>query len=250
MLTGTQISNILLGKSLSQREEIVTDLIVKDSNFPSWVSSKRFIKVSETGTDSEGTNVVISFFTSQDYLSVGTDYDFIRIPLKPTTAQKILTHLNCMFPTKHMVDTIYKNSHVRLEPKPISPKPGAPGREDFRTFLRSNKLIEDQLNGCFLAPGSIIAGHKKDLVVTNQLLSNPGKVAIYGWHTGNGLPIQPLFLGHGDFYVDYSHGIRLISTTCEVDGKPEDLMTVLSSSKYGSILTGEKPLKVEACKYK
>ncbi len=36
-------------------------------------------------------------------------------------------------------------------------------------------------------------------------------LAIYGWHRENGVAIQPLTIVHKDTYVDYSHGIRLVS---------------------------------------
>ncbi len=42
------------------------------------------------------------------------------------------------------------------------------------------------------AAGKLIAGHKKDVVITNRLLTMPKRVAIYGWHRPNGSPIQPL----------------------------------------------------------
>jgi len=44
-------------------------------------------------------------------------------------------------------------------------------------------------------------------------------VAIYGWHKLDGKPIQPLYTGHVDWYVDYSHGIRLVSRTIYIDNK-------------------------------
>jgi hypothetical protein len=43
-------------------------------------------------------------------------------------------------------------------------------------------------------------------------------VAIYGWHTIDAKPIQPVYAGHVNWYVDYSHGIRLIAQKVKIDG--------------------------------
>jgi hypothetical protein len=78
----------------------------------------------------------------------------------------------------------------------------------------------------------LLAGHKKDLVLANRLSSNRGRVAIYGWHRGNGDPIQPLSTVHGEYYADYSHGIRLVSRTAYVNGRPVDLRSLLTDGTY------------------
>src|SRR5207253_1071838 len=82
-----------------------------------------------------------------------------------------------------------------------------------QTFVQNNDLIQSQLKE--LTPnaqlGALIAGIKKDVVITNRLGEKPNHVAIYGWHKLDGDPIQPLTIVHISPYVDYSHGIRLVS---------------------------------------
>ena len=90
--------------------------------------------------------------------------------------------------------------------------------------------------------GVLLAGHKKDLVLANRLSANRGRVAIYGWHRGNGDPIQPLSTVHGEYYADYSHGIRLVSRTAYVDGRPVDLRGLLTDSVYAALLNSDGPL--------
>jgi hypothetical protein len=70
--------------------------------------------------------------------------------------------------------------------------------------------------------GLLTSGHKKDLVYTEQLKSAPHKMAIYGWHRRVKNPIQPLSVVHRQSYVDYSHGVRLVSRNVDVsfDGEP------------------------------
>ena len=56
----------------------------------------------------------------------------------------------------------------------------------------------------------------------------PGKVAIYGWHKPDGKPIQPLYTGHTASWVDYSHGIRLVSRRMTVNGEAKTIDEVLA----------------------
>ena len=72
-------------------------------------------------------------------------------------------------------------------------------------------------------PDKLVAGHKKDLVVTPELMDRPDRVAIYGWHLADGKPIQPVYLGHVDHYEDYSHGVRLVHPIAMVNGHPVPL---------------------------
>ena len=92
---------------------------------------------------------------------------------------------------------------MKLAPSPLPPGPQMMSNDYYR---RHHQAIEAQRTG---RPG-LIAGHKKDVVVTNRLVSRPDRVAIYGWHRRDGRPIQPLSLVHEASYADYSHGIRFV----------------------------------------
>ena len=76
-------------------------------------------------------------------------------------------------------------------------------------------------------------------MITNRLKEKPNKVAIYGWHQLDAKPIQPLYLGHADYYVDYSHGIRLVKETMTVDGKPRKVEDVLRDPEMSKLLSDE-----------
>jgi len=69
-----------------------------------------------------------------------------------------------------------------------------------------------------IVPGTLSAGDKKDMVLTNRLWSHLDRVAIYGWHRSD--------VRHPDAQYrpwlalrDYSHGARLISTQVFVNGQ-------------------------------
>ena len=93
------------------------------------------------------------------------------------------------------------------------------------------------------SPVQLTAGDKKDIVLTNRLASNPGRVAIYGWHWPGGTPIQPLSTVHGAAYADYSHGVRLVSETAFVNGRAVPLGDLLADARYGPLLNNEGPVR-------
>ena len=75
-------------------------------------------------------------------------------------------------------------------------------------------------------------------------------VTIYGWHRLTGVPIQPVTNIHIDTYVDYSHGVRLVSNKILIDGKEYDYRLILKDSMLHSLLNSEKyPLSVTSHNY-
>ena len=90
-------------------------------------------------------------------------------------------------------------------------------RDSSITMWQHHLVIEGQRKN----RKGLIAGIKKDVVLTPKLLQPKyaNKVAIYGWHKLDGKPIQPLYTGHVNWYVDYSHGIRLIHKKVKVNNQ-------------------------------
>ena len=180
-------------------------------NMPDFL--RTFVPVSISITDSTNNKKITAIlYLTPDYLSVGTNDDWARIPLTPMSAQLVADSLHCFLPTKKLVDDIYKAANVKLEPVPMFAF-----RESTPTMYQHHLIIEGQRK---LRKG-LIAGIKKDVVLTEQLkpAGKQNKVAIYGWHYSTGKPIQPVYTGHVNWYVDYSHGIRLIHERIKVNGK-------------------------------
>ena len=70
-------------------------------------------------------------------------------------------------------------------------------------------------------------------------LDKDGKIAIYGWHSPWGIPIQSLSTVHGAGYADYSHGIRLVGSTLLLDGESRSIYDVLENPKLAGIPSDE-----------
>jgi hypothetical protein len=186
-----------------------------------------------------GRRTEITICVTPDYLAVGSDADHVRIPLGLPAALRVADAFDMMLPTTRMVDAIHAQADLRLPPQPMTP--GAQmASTDY--FARHDRTIDAQLSQAGARGGHLIAGHKKDLVLANRLSRAPGRVAIYGWHRPGGDPIQPLSTVHGEYYADYSHGIRLVSRTAYVDGRAVDLRALLTDGRYASLLNSDGPL--------
>jgi len=184
----------------------------------------------------------ITYLVMSDVLSIGTDADYVRMPMNPHSAQAIADKYDCTLPTRKMVNDIWSQSVNKLIPLPW----GAPFTIDIMYTHRigtHNQRIDEQLVG--KDPHALTSGHKKDVVLTNRLApNNPGKhVAIYGWMQLNGVPIQGLNPdSHADYYADYSHGIRLISNDVMVNGIPMRMQDVFADPKLSLLVSDEGPL--------
>ena len=199
------------------------------------------VKVEWTGPS--GIKHECVFKVLPDYLAVGSDSDFVRIPMTPDTAQRIADLTDTLLPSVKMVDAIYMNAQVKLEPQP---KPASPQAGSNEYYLDHNRMIEHQRLEAGAKLGSLIAGHKKDLVITNRLNNNPDHLAIYGWHRmedGKPVPIQPLTTVHLKDYVDYSHGVRLVSKMVRVDGTVTSIVSILRDPELSGILSDEGPIQ-------
>ncbi|PQO23280.1 hypothetical protein C2I36_08470, partial [Rhodobacteraceae bacterium WD3A24] len=183
-----------------------------------------------------GARMEITLCVTPDYLALGSERDHVRVPLGLSAATRVAEEFDMLLPTTRMVDAIYAQADLRLPPRPM-----APGAQMASTdyFLRHDATVSEQIRSAGGRAGILVAGQKKDLVLTNRLARSPGRVAIYGWHRPGGQPIQPLSTVHGAGYADYSHGVRLVSRTAFVDGRAVDLGTLLSDGRYAGLLSDE-----------
>jgi hypothetical protein len=187
----------------------------------------------------DGRSVQLTLCVLSDYLGVGTDSDFLLVPMGLDSALAVASKFDFSLPTPRIVDLIYRQAAVRLLPQPLQPS----DRMRSTAYVQQHDtLVEQQRAALGAAPGALTAGHKKDLVLSERLWLQPGRVAIYGWHRGDGRPIQPLSTVHGARYADYSHGVRLVSQTVFVNGRPARLLDVLADEQLGPLLSDEGPL--------
>ncbi|NJD19400.1 MAG: hypothetical protein FIA95_08990 [Gemmatimonadetes bacterium] len=234
---GSEIARQVRSLDLEAREERICAEIAR-GNVPDRLRRLRPVEVTR---ELDGRTHRATFWVAPDYLAVGSDEDPFLVPLTPQTAQRIADLVGASLPTPLVVDAVWEAARVRLEPQPIPP---SPEMTTVAVFEDHNRLVREQLAGRrvkagSLKAGALLAGHKKDVVITAALASSPGKVAIYGWHRLDGRPIQPVYLGHTDRWVDYSHGIRLVLREVIVDGVPHDVADILRAPRLAGLFSGE-----------
>lgn len=186
-----------------------------------------------------GTGVRVTLCVAPDYLAVGSDRDFLFVPMRLSTALRVAQRYGALLPTPRIVDAVYEQAELKLAPQPLPP---TDRMRSTAYYSEHNALIRKQREalGGFL--GKLTAGDKKDLVLTERLRPMSDRVAIYGWHRGNHDPIQPLSTVHGARYADYSHGVRLVAGTAYVDGEPKSLVALLGDPRLAPVVNSEGPI--------
>ena len=237
-LTGSQFVQRVSKMDSQEREEAIRNEIL-EGNLPSFL--RKLVPVELHAQLQGGRNLTATIFVMPDYLAIGSDDDFLRIPMNLYTAEAIAERFGFVLPTRKMVDAIYLQSRNHFVPHPL---PAGPQMRSIAYYWTHNQLIQDQARALGMQSGDLVSGHKKDVVITNRLNANVGRIAIYGWHRGPGQPIQPLSTVHGANYADYSHGIRLISEMALVDGEFRSVYDILHDSSTARVLSDEGPISV------
>ncbi len=212
----------------AEREEQMFQEIVS-GNVPACVRGVHDVAVIDKKSGKRATVRVTG-----DYLAVGSDDDYLRTPMSPLTAQRIADQLGCLLPTKKIVDDIYALARRQVA-IPIPP----PDRTMvlMPRFRQHSTLVDQHLVG---ALGDLLAGHKKDVVITRRLAEVPQRVAIYGFFKADHTPWQTLQLPHEDSYADYSHGIRLVLDSIAIDGGNTMTLTqVLADATLAPLVSEE-----------
>jgi len=232
---GKQFAQTVQSLSGVERDALTQSELLS-GNVPQFL--RRLIPVTVSGSDAAHP-VQLTVCVLPDYLAVGSDTDFVFVPLGLEAALDVAQRFGFDLPTPKLVDAIYEESAVKLSPTPL------PSGDQMRStpyFVYHSELITRQRNALGAPLGELTAGDKKDLVLTSRLWQIPGRVAIYGWHRAAHQPIQPLSTVHGARYADYSHGVRLVSGTAYVNGVKRSIADVFAEPGLAALLTSEGPL--------
>jgi hypothetical protein len=234
-LRGDQFVDAIEDLSLDEREAAILREVTR-GNFPDFL--RRFKIVTIRGRIKEGDrkrDVVVSIEVMPDYLAVGSDKDFVRMPMRPQTAQRIADEFGCVLPTRKIVDAIDAQAELRIAPHPMTEE-----REAVATFAGHNHIVRKQIGS--RPNGQLVTGVKKDIVLSPRIFERPQRLAIYGWRQLNGQPIQPLTIVHWDRYVDYSHGARLVRNVVEINGQRRKIDELLADPINWRLISDEGPM--------
>src|SRR4030095_2547217 len=209
-------------------------------NVPAFMRPENFQQVS-TETQKGGRTIRVTFRACPDYLAIGSDGDFMRIPVSAPLARRIADDFGFVMPTPRMVDLIDAEAKAGGGLRPFTAAPSIAKRiidpqskkgdsvekkwnyqkygfyegrwmlsPQFLTM--QNTMIQEAREKMRNAP--LRSGHKKEIVYDPIALETAGEggqpVVIY--RKG----IQPLSNIHNEKYWDYSHGVHYIDPNVQV----------------------------------
>ncbi|WP_439474684.1 hypothetical protein [Algoriphagus formosus] len=232
--TGSEFMHRIKSLPLSEREEEIYKAL-SSGNMPDFL--RKLVIIRGDFEDALGEEHEVIYQAMPDYLAVGSNEDYCRIPMNPHTAQKLADLFGGSLITAKISDHIYDHATIKLAP--FFYKPVGNQNESVEKFVEHNNQIELQKKEAGGQNGQLIAGIKKDIILSHQLSDLSNKVIIYGWHQLDGKPIQPVYAGHVDWYVDYSHGIRLMGQTVMVDEMELSVTQILRDPILFKLLSNE-----------
>lgn len=245
--TGSEFAASIMDLALGEEREERIKAELLAGNVPSW--ARQGLAVSVSSADHSGV-----FFALPDYLAIGSDDDYVRVPMNPLTAQAVADAVGCLMPTRSMVDAVWSAACTRLTYKNLPP---TPEMTSTKWFVDHNALVQAQLSAGHMQTDGIIAGHKKDVVLCKAFedaapypSGHGDRVAIYGWckvihYDQTWEVIQGLNPNsHNNRYADYSHGIRLIVSQMLVDNESKAVSEVLADADLSKLLSDEGSLSV------
>jgi hypothetical protein len=242
MLSGTEFLQTLPATARPERERAILDA----------VRAGNFAPVTWWAVRSAFNGHALVMFVSSDALRIGTAEDSVRVNVTARTAQHIADTLSCVLPTTRICDLIWEQAVVRVSP--------CIGRADSEMSATSrmrahHACVESKVGG----QSGLLETVGKNWVLTNKLVSHPGRAANYGWfdakapYASRRIPAggrgphrlwQPLGLAHGLEHVDYSQTMRLVNRSCVVDAEVRDLVKVMRDSQLAPLVSDEGVLRI------
>ncbi|MBI4765364.1 MAG: hypothetical protein HY787_12285, partial [Deltaproteobacteria bacterium] len=161
-MTGTTFARTILALEGPEREKAILAQF-SEGVFPDYLRKLKPVHLSHRFKDR--TTVTATIFVMPDYLSIGSDQDFLLIPVNLYTALEIAGQLGFILPTKKMVDQIFQQSNFRLNPQPL---PAGSRMRSTAYYLKQNQMIREQRTALGCPLDTLVSGHKKDVVLTNH----------------------------------------------------------------------------------
>ncbi|MFO0587699.1 MAG: M15 family metallopeptidase [Polyangiaceae bacterium] len=205
--------------SLRDREERIVFEIVS-GNVPDFLRRTAKITFGPLATGKPSLEIQVL----PDYLAIGTDDDFVTIPMLAATAQRVALGLGALLPTQNVVDAVFAAAEAKVI---LEGQLGHGACQDhtmgsIACYVQYEKALKQRRAQAGWQPGRLAAGHKKDIIISADIhhpLRPPHApflpVIIYGGWDGHAV-IQSSTPFHDDAWVDYSHGVRLVDADAKL----------------------------------
>jgi hypothetical protein len=212
------------------RHRLVLEQIAEQNMPDSWDD---WVTVTVTGRK----GAVVEFEVSPHGLRIGTDQDWVEVPLDGPHSAAAAEILGVRLATAWMVDEIY--DAARSEGRVVHYfaatqianslgyadwNPNAPDGEKMRSpefFEQRSLLLRKWLREHEVDDSTLASGYFKSVVPPIDGVTRKGGLEMIGGHDSIGEPIQPLSGGfHVRTFFDYSQNIRFVKALLRVDGRP------------------------------
>lgn len=238
-MNGSQFIQHVAAMEPEERESAIVAEIL-NGNIPTFLRNLAPIEITSSLDPRGRARVSATLCVIPDYLAIGSDEDFVRMPMNLRSGTTIARQFGFILPTDKIVDAVHQQAAYQFSPQPLKPGPRMVLPDYFR--MHDRRIREQGLRDGVPA-GTFVAGHKKDVVLSNILNQRRGRIAIYGWHYRDGTPIQPLSTAHHAGYADYSHGIRLVSQFLVIDGRRYSVYDVLRDERRAELLNADGAIR-------
>lgn len=189
------------------------------------------------------------FNVSQDALKI----EGVRINASAILQQHIADMLGAYLLTPKLLDQMWAQRGVTVLPcTQVFSASSA-------TMIAHSACVDKQLAALTVPPAGIIQTVGKTWVITNGLLTHPGKACNDGWHLEkpqSGVPFDPApslpgahmiqspGYHHDARHADYSQICLFIARECEVDGQATDFATVAQDPELAALVSHEGVLRI------
>jgi hypothetical protein len=223
-----------------------------------------------------------------DVLAIGSNEDYLRVPIAGYSSQRIADRLGCFLPTQKIHFEAYAQASVKMVYHNLDCQSGGAGgmyqisnlalrwHDDIvqgrvhcgdaksgpvaQCAGKFNPLLDPNTANihkgrCTLGrehPGTLVVGHKKEVVISHEQNPDAKKGGFRGGHTlsffgfwnAQGTPDQGYFqCAHFAGFTDYAQGTRLVHPKMKVNGQTMNYADVLQSKDYCGLVITTQPGK-------
>jgi len=241
----------------AREDAMVSQLLA--GNLPEWL--QKWITITVSKNDA---TPVVKVRVLPDYLCVGNETDYRHVPLDPQSAQKVAESYGAMLPTAKICHAIWRRTPWKRAIRAIQlPELQEKAKKKFAqdstaAFDAHSLAIQAEMKDK-ISPGELVAGHKKDVVLSVSGKFRPETISFHGFYLSDAHPAEPCHyasaqrpgckerpsiyahpegVGH---FSDYSQGVRLVHPQMEIDGVTHLVADVLKDKKL-STLIAEGPI--------
>ena len=236
---------IELSKSTLSRDEKRARLTAVLEKFPATHSRERedlIVQAVARGAldPPEWTTITSNYKGRRAQIQVTTDALTIlgvRFDVTAEGAQRIADQLHAILPTPRILQLVWEQAAVRIEPCTLPPdeKMASTAR-----MIQHSNCVDKRIGG----RAGMVANEGKHWVLSNRIAGKDNLAANYGWFIRGRRPVQTVGTRHDTAHTDYSQILRLVKPIINVDGRDIDIRHVGRSPELWGLVSDEGPLLV------